>query len=523
MTGNKQQALALLREMRAFFGAHMISDEDLGHQALQVSEAVQRLTRSPDRVQVLRDPVGTGKTAVALTAARLLLDNDTVDYVLVVAPNTIVADQWRDRAGSLFVGRIAVRSDSWAKNKLVVGTHKQHPSWRSPKPARSLVIVDEAHRGLQNDSSAAYEDVSATAAGARTLLVTATPYQLTTSGFITMLGVSSRASAPSDTEAIRSYGQSTSKLLREWEPGSDEASVERRIAEVERRRDRAAEVLNRHLLPVTGIRVPEVPAPAPTIVQLGDWAVPYTAARVLPELIGVGKTDAFQRGLASSSETVASADRVTGSVIDELMTTGEPAVKSFLAELFDRLGTGTDHPKVGATVDWVKSQVAEGRHVVVFTSWLPTRDALACALRDAGIEDLAAPTGNSHIPRPLERRFKTGAAGRPVVLVLTDRFSESIDLDGGEPSIVHHDLAWNPVRLTQRWGRVVRIRTGFQPVAPDRIFLPILDVEVERRLARVVQGRRDLAGLVVPGSSEVNSDAWTMPDSMLKRIAADFS
>lgn len=134
-------------------------------------------------------------------------------------------------------------------------------------------------------------------------------------------------------------------------------------------------------------------------------------------------------------------------------------MRAFLDQLIERLGTGTTHPKVAATVDWVKTQVAEGRHVVVFTSWLPTRDAIGQALIAAGVEDVSAPTGSKSIPKQIEARFKASAPGQPVVLVLTDRFSESIDLDGGEPSIVHHDLAWNPVRLTQRWGG----SSGFEP------------------------------------------------------------
>ena len=509
--------------MREHFGAE-ISEEDLGHQAAQVAEAVKRLTRSHELAQILRDPVGTGKTAVALTAARLLLDEGAVDYVLVIAPNSTVGDQWRKRAEPIFGERIAEGHDAWAKNKVVVGTHKTGPSWRSPKPARSLVIVDEAHRGLQNENSEAFQGVSAAAAGAKTLLVTATPYQLTTTGFTRMLGVSSGAAAPpdADLDLVRRYGQATSKLLRRWEPDVDTSDIEPLIAEAERCRDKAAGVLSGRLLPVTGIRVPPAPAPSPTILPLGDWAVPYTVARVLPEMIGVGRTDAFQRSLASSSETLTSSDRVVGRRIDELMASGEPEVRAFLEQLVDRMGTGTDHPKEAATVKWVKSQVADGHHVVVFTSWLPTRGAIGQALIEAGMEDVAAPTGST-VPGALESRFKADAGDRPVVLVLSDRFSESIDLDGGNPSIVHHDLTWNPIRLTQRWGRVVRIRTGFQPVPPDRIFLPILDVEVDHRLARVVTGRRDLAGLVVPESSELDADAWTMPDTILKRIATNFA
>jgi hypothetical protein len=40
--------------------------------------------------------------------------------------------------------------------------------------------------------------------------------------------------------------------------------------------------------------------------------------------------------------------------------------------------------------------------------------------------------------------------------------SESIDLDGGKPIVIHHDLAWSPVRWTHRMGRVARASTGFK-------------------------------------------------------------
>ena len=159
-----------------------------------------------------------------------------------------------------------------------------------------------------------------------------------------------------------------------------------------------------------------------------------------------------------------------GRKIDELRACGERTALVFLDHLVDRLGSGTQHPKVDATVDWVTPQVEEGHHIVVFTSWLLTRDAIGKALFEAGVDGVAAPAGSS-IPDDIARLFKTDPDGRFVVLVLSDRFSESIDVDGGNPSIVHHDLTWNPVRLTQRCGRVVRIRTGFQP-GSSRAYLP---------------------------------------------------
>ena len=47
-----------------------------------------------------------------------------------------------------------------------------------------------------------------------------------------------------------------------------------------------------------------------------------------------------------------------------------------------------------------------------------------------------------------------------IAMVVTDKLSESIDLDGGEPCIVHHDLAWNPIRWVgaSRRAPLVRVR-----------------------------------------------------------------
>ncbi len=86
----------------------------------------------------------------------------------------------------------------------------------------------------------------------------------------------------------------------------------------------------------------------------------------------------------------------------------------------------------------------------------------------------------------------------PLVLILQDRFSERIDLDGGRPCLVHHDLPWNPARLTQRWGRVVRAGSGLVPVAPDDIYIPVLDVEVDRRLADTIAARARIGAILLP-------------------------
>jgi len=84
----------------------LVKPGDLRHQVDQAVLVAQRLGTS--KAQILRDPVGTGKTAVALAAAGALLRTEKIDYVLVVAPNQIVARQWKVRAEEMFGEKIPV-------------------------------------------------------------------------------------------------------------------------------------------------------------------------------------------------------------------------------------------------------------------------------------------------------------------------------------------------------------------------------------------------------------------------------
>ena len=90
-----------------------------------------------------------------------------------------------------------------------------------------------------------------------------------------------------------------------------------------------------------------------------------------------------------------------------------------------------------------------------------------------------------------------------MAMVVRDNLSESIDMDGGHPCVVHHDLVWNPVRWDQRMGRVIRASSGFVPVADEDIYLPVLDVAADRRLYDTMRKRRDLSGHVLQMASLV--------------------
>lgn len=43
------------------------------------------------------------------------------------------------------------------------------------------------------------------------------------------------------------------------------------------------------------------------------------------------------------------------------------------------------------------------------------------------------------------------------ILIVTDRDSQGIDLHRSNAYLVHYELAWNPIRIIQRFGRVWRI------------------------------------------------------------------
>lgn len=381
MASRQRKALDWLQRLRKDLGATVITDELIDQQARQVAEVAGRLIAAPGRAQILRDPVGTGKTAIALTTARLLLDEKKIDYLLIVAPNVTVQEQWQERSHALFPEEPTDKA-IWRKRRLLVRTHQNHPSRPSPNPARTLVIVDEAHRGLQAEDNAAFQGILSTAKGAMVLLVTATPYQLTTAGFTTMLSVAGSGSTD-ENDALSGYGRAVANVLKHWEPTSGVAAIEDLIVTAEQRRDQAKNFLDRHLLPKTTIAVPAMPPLRPSFVPLGSWATAYAAARILPELLGTGKYDGFQRGLTSSSETVFTEQWAVGRHLTELRTDGPNKVNDFIDQLREALGTGTDHPKVAASVRWVVDQVEQGRHVVVFASWLPTQAALGDALRTA--------------------------------------------------------------------------------------------------------------------------------------------
>jgi len=171
----------------------------------------------------------------------------------------------------------------------------------------------------------------------------------------------------------------------------------------------------------------------------------------------------------------------------------------------------------------VAQRLRKGRHVLVFCVFLDTQQVLAKAIASKlGKHDDAmvkAPTGAA-LPSTVVDRFRN--PHRPsLALVVTDRFSESIDLDGGRLCLVHHDLPWTPARVTQRWGRVVRAGSQFTPVKQQDIYVPVLDVDADRRLFDTVKARAALGDLLLPRevlTDKQDTDEYTLHDDLLDQL-----
>jgi superfamily II DNA or RNA helicase len=525
-TPARSQALRTLREFadrKAAEGLPRVAASHLEVQADRVAELVQRL--GAPGATVLGDPVGTGKTVVALCAFTVLR-NHGVDYGLVIAPNDTVRRRWAEAARQLDLPcALTGHGDVWSKGRLVITTVADMRTYArtSPRPADTVLIVDEAHRGLQSESTASYEYLATAASGTRTLLVTATPFQLRPSGLATMLGLPHHKEGLATTSAqvaLTAHGEAITALLTAWHETQDhtDPAVFEAIERLRRSLAAVGPVLHRHFTspyPQGKARVPDPPRPAKHLVTPShDWLVGYHTARLVPELVETGKGDMFHRRLVSSTEAFQ-----LGKAGRALLN--DPLHRTLGEELLTRLKPGAGHPKVRATVDWAAQRHREGRHVLVFCVYRETQAALADALRlqlnPADVESPDSP------PRPSVRdRFRSPTA-RPLVLVVRDNLSESIDLDGGRPCVAHHDLAWSPARLVQRYGRVVRVSSGFQPIEPADVLVPVLDVATDHRLFDTVVNRRDLATLMLPDddayATEHGGDtAWSLPAAILEQL-----
>lgn len=516
----KRSALALLENYGKRQPHTLVTAQQLDVQAVRATKLTMGLRRPG--MMLLDDPVGTGKTPVSLCVAKLLFERCEIDYALVVAPSDRVAKIWHERAKWLDLIPDDERKSSgtkrWRRERLVVATQRTVPGGirRDQDPARTLVIIDEAHRGLSNEETLAFQGIKPLAQGTRVLLVTATPLQISPSGFLNMLTVGLDGGGKGKLiPPIQSYANAVRHLLSLWDKDIDTVAAEEVIRTLQPAFEKALSPYRLEAYPdYDKQNIPRLREDRVALVDASAWVRAYHVAQLVPELLDDGKGDMFQRRLVSCSEAFWSG--AAGTLLNE-RAMENPALLPLLQQLSNRLGTAGQHPKIEATGRWVARRVrsrTEPRHVLIFCVFKETQQVLGAELtRLLGNEAVYCPDDQIHGDWAERFRQQPSKKNLPVVLIARDNLSESIDLDGGRPCVVHHDLPWNPARIQQRYGRVVRISTGFQRVEASDVFIPVLDTEVDRRMFSTLVHRCELIQRLLPSRHGLRAHPDHLPQT----------
>jgi superfamily II DNA or RNA helicase len=461
-------------------------------------EQVRSFRRALDAIRryggaVLADPVGSGKTYVALAIAAALNRGRTA--CLVPAP---LIEQWK-RVAALVNLPVAVCS------------HQQVSRGHLPQQTRGLVVIDESHH-FRNPGTHRYAHLAPWLIGRPALLLTATPV----------------------VNRIRDLAHQLLLTVR------DDALVMEGIVSLQAllARGCSAPALGRVIIendPATGRRPRRVPRVSrPTEAE-------SRAMRAGVEMVGrlrLSRTDSiagllrgvFLRAGGSSPAALAGALRRYRRLLlhaRDALEVGQRLDRSelrrFTAELGDQLIWWELIPRAetaselelsdlcvldgliqatSAAVEGEDGKLArlrdilrDGAPTLVFVACRDTvrylRDRLA-DLRVAWCAGNRAGIGSAPLPRSTVLawfRHQSASSLAPQHLIVTDVAAEGLDLHRAA-RVVHYDLPWTPMRLEQREGRSVRYGSLHSEVEVVRFLPPpVLErcLRIEGTLARKAQ------------------------------------
>jgi hypothetical protein len=420
---------------------------------------------------LLADPVGSGKTYVALAIAAAMERRPPTACLVPAA----LAGQWHAVAARLGV-------------PVLIGTHQQASRGRLPSGTGGLVIIDESHH-FRNPLTRRYVRAAPWLLGRPVLLLSATPI------VNRMADLSHQLSLGIRDDALLADGVVS---LRALATVADASALGRLV-----------------------IEEPEYAGPRPARSQL--VSVPTAgedaeAARALARLARLALSrhpptaalvrGVLQRAVASSPAALAGALRRYRALLlhardacragraltrAELRAfVGELDDQVVLWELFENTEAGIElalddlgvldgmvaeaaaaADRVDAKLERLRALVADGRPTLIFVTRRETvrhlRDRLSppavawCTGERAGL-------GPSPAPRAAVLDWFREGAAPPRCLVVTDVAAEGLDLRRAA-RVVHYDLPWTPMRLEQREGRAVRLGSAHELIEVVR-FLP---------------------------------------------------
>lgn len=469
---------------------------------------------------LLSDPVGSGKTFVALAVARAWNGGRATTCFVPAG----LLDQWDSVAR-----RLDLEVRLWS--------HERTSRGRLPPAGRGLVLIDESHH-FRHAETRRYAHLSPWLVGHPVLLLSATPIVNGLADLVNQLlltvrddillprGIPSLSSIVSDAGPITALGELlfSSNERMEGRPRREE----RRLA--------SPEIDEDLLAALDGLTLSRHPAVA-RLVRGTLWRAAASSPAALHAALT--RYDSLLRHAADARAAGRPMDRralhaFVGGAEDQLvfwaLFDGPAATGELALEDADRVTDVLHHVAMLATLpdaklDLLEAILADGRRTLIFTTAIETVRYLRNRLHSG---PLAWCTGDtSGIGRwVLPRRSVLGwfapapvggviPAGAPRHLVTTDVSAEGLDLQGAE-RIVHYDLPWTSVRLDQRDGRAIRLGSDHARVEVVRFEPP---PSIERRIEQMecLERKKSLPARVGLGDA-AEAQAW--PGSIGDRLLA---
>ncbi len=478
---------------------------------------------------LLADPIGSGKTYVALAVAREW--NGHQSTVCLVPAG--LAGQWEAVAHRLGV-------------PIRLHSHERVSRGRLPEAGGGLVLVDESHH-FRNPGTRRYRHLACWIMGRPALLISATPVvnRLRDAAHQLLLAVRDdalRSAGPASLEDGLRRGTPHPALAELIIAGPPEA------VSLPSRRERAVELTE---------------APPPAVIQGLDQLVLSTDSGIAALIRGVLWRSAasspaallvaltrYRRLLRQANEarasgrplsrtdlhrlTVGAEDQLVmwellvpvagegGETVGELVPADLPVVEQLLEEV--RPLSHLADPKA----ECLRRLLADRRSTLVFTVSYDTVRYLRDRLDQPGLAwctGTRAGIGRTVLPRAsvlswfqpesdTEHPRRGDGSHAPRHLISTDVTAEGLNLQRAE-RVVHYDLPWTRVRMTQRDGRTVRRGSFHSEIEVVRFDPPPL---IEQRLlvTRLLETKAELS--VRAGLADRGGRPWQWRDRLAEAV-----